>query len=82
MVLEKELDYFDRHRSEWIEHHRGKFALLRDQDLEGTYDTAEAAYEAGIKLWGNVPFLIKQILLEDPIEQAPALMYGLLHAHS
>ena len=82
MALEKELDYFERHRLEWLEHQGGKFALIRGEKLDGIYDTAEAAYEAGIRLWGNVPFLIKQILREDPIEQSPALMYGLLHAHS
>ncbi len=82
MVLERELAHFEKHRLEWLDHHRGKFALIHGEHLEDTYDTPEAAYQAGIKLWGNVPFLIKQILPEDPIEQSPALMYGLLHASS
>lgn len=82
MVLETELEYFEQHREEWVKHHVGKFALVRMDNLHDVYDTPEAAYEAGVELWGNVPFLIKQILPEDPIEQAPALVYGLLHAHS
>ncbi len=82
MDFETELQYFEEHRSTWIEHYEGKFALVKGKDLQGVYDTAEAAYQAGVELWGNVSFLIKQILPEDPIEQVPALMYGLLNAHT
>lgn len=82
MSLEREHEYFEEHRTEWVKHHLGKFALIRGDELQGTFDTADSAYGAGIHAWGNVPFLIKQILTEDRVEQSPSLMYGLLHAHS
>jgi len=81
VALETELRFFESHRLEWVDHHLGKFALVKGERLQGVYDTNQAAYEAGVELWGNVAFLIKQILPEDPIEQAPALVYGLLNAH-
>ena len=79
-MLERELEHFEAHRAEWLVHHEGKFALIRGDQLQGVYDTADAAYEAGVDQWGNVPFLVKQILPEDLVEQSPALVYGLLHA--
>ena len=82
MALETELKYFEAHRAEWVEHHDGKFALIKGEHLQGVFDTDEAAFEAGVETWGNVPFLIKEIRGEDRIEQAPALVCGLLHAHT
>ena len=82
MALETESEFFEQHRAEWLGGYEGKFALIRGQELAGVFDTPEAAYEAGIEKWGNVPFLVKQILPEDRVEQAPALVYGLLHAHT
>jgi hypothetical protein len=80
MQLQKELQMFDSKRGEWLAHHQGKFALVRGQEAAGFYDTAESAYAEGVQRWGNVPFLIKQVLLEDPIEHVPALVYGLINA--
>ena len=80
--LKTELTYFEQHRAEWLEHYAGKFALIRGTQVGGMYDSLEGAYTAGVGLWGNVPFLIKQILREDLIEESPALMYGLLNAHT
>ena len=80
MALEAELKFFDTMRADWVKHHEGKFALIKRQELAGVYDSPDTAYEAGVGLWGNVPFLVKQILPEDPLEQAPALVFGLLHA--
>lgn len=66
-VLETEVAYFERHRKEWLKHHEGKFALIRGEFLESTYDSEGNAYEAGVALWGNVPFLIKEILPVDRV---------------
>jgi len=81
MALETEIKYFEAHRAEWLKHHAGKFALVRGEDLVGVYDTSDAAYEEGVERWGNVAFLVKQILSVDPIEQMPAFVYGLLNAN-
>ncbi len=57
MTLETKQRYFEEHRAESIQHHEGKFALVRNEALRGVYDTNEAAYEAGVEICGNVPIL-------------------------
>lgn len=51
------------------------------RSLLGTFDTAEAAYVEGVHRFGNTPFLIKEILPEEPVAHLPALSLGLLRAH-
>ena len=79
--LQTELEFFDAHRQEWLQHHEGKFALIKREELADVFDSWENAYESGVHKWGNVAFLVKQILPEDPIESVPALTYGLINAH-
>lgn len=79
-VLEVELQYFESHKNEWLEHHEGKFALVVGQELLGVFDSREDAYKAGIELRGNVPMLIKQISRREPTETVPALTLGLIGA--
>lgn len=81
MALETEIKYFEAHRTEWLKHHADKFALIRGDALAGVFDSNESAYAAGVGQWGNVAFLVKQILPEDLIEQSPAFVYGLLNAN-
>ncbi len=80
MPLEEELGFFDSKRTEWLAHYQGKFALVRGEKVAGFYDTADSAYAEGVRLWGNVSFLIKPVLQEDPVEHVPALVYGLINA--
>ncbi len=80
MVLERELEFFRMHRGELVQHHSGKYALVIGETLLGTFDTAERAYEAGLKARGNVPMLIQQITAEDVPERIPALSLVFRHA--
>ena len=80
MPLELELEFFDSKRVEWLANHTGKFVLIRKNEVAGFYDTPESAYEEGVRRWGNVAFLIKQVLAEDRIEHIPSLVYGLINA--
>ena len=70
-VLDIELGYFKQHRKEWFKHHAGKFALIKGATIHDFYDTADYAYEIGVELWGMVPFLIKEVQLEDAVVDAP-----------
>lgn len=80
MALEKELQYYNEHKEELLRNHEGKFALIKGDQLLGTFDTDEAAFEAGVARLGNEPMLIKQISREDRIDQVPALVCGWCHA--
>lgn len=81
MPLEQEQAYFDAIRARLLAEHPGKFALIRGSELIGTFDSEENAYVAGLERFGNTPFLVKQILPEDPVAHLPALSLGLIRAH-
>jgi len=81
MALEKEQEFFEAHRAEWMKYHENKFALVVGDELTGMYDTPQAAYEAGVDRFGNVPMLIKQVLTTDPVILIPALTLGLIDAN-
>lgn len=80
MPLKNELAYFEAHRAEFLQAHRGKFALIKGEESHGFFDTDRAAYEEGVGLFGGEAFLIKLVAEEDRIEKAPALFCGLLNA--
>jgi hypothetical protein len=80
VALEKELEYFRQHKNEWLVHYEGKFALVKGEELIGTFTKPEEAYEEGIKRFGREAFLIKPVLKDEPAEQIPAFFLGLSNA--
>lgn len=78
MVLEEELAYFEENKPRLLAEHAGKYVLIRGRELAGTFDTEENAYVEGLRRFGNTPFLIKQVLLDEPAAHLPALSLGLL----
>ena len=78
--LEREIEHFNSIRGKLLECNEGQYALIKGQELIGTFTKMEEAYEEGVKRFGTEPFLIKQILKEDPTETLPALSLGLLRA--
>lgn len=81
MALEQEETYFAEHRARLLAEHPGKFALIKGSEFIDTFDSEENAYVAGLQRFGNTPFLVKQILPEDPVAHLPALSLGLIRAH-
>lgn len=77
-LLKKELKFFERNKSRLLKNYLGQFVLIKDNDLIGAYTTEEEAYKAGIEKFGNTPFLIKQVLKEEPTYAIPALNVGLV----
>ena len=80
--LAEEFEFYNREKAKLLETAVGKFALIKDQQLAGTYDTDQDAYKVGLEKFGNVPFLIIQVLPDDQQQQKwiPAISLGLLHA--
>ncbi len=58
----------------------GKFVLVKDGKLAGTFDNDVAAYAEGLRLFGNVPFLIIRVSKEEATTFIPALVLGLVNA--
>jgi hypothetical protein len=63
--LETELRFFNEHRRELLETAAGKFALVKGEELIGTFDSETAAIRHGYETLGNVAFLVKQVTEAD-----------------
>jgi hypothetical protein len=80
--LAEELAFFQEQKAKLLEHNNGQFALIKGRALYGTFTTFDEAYAAGVKLFGNQPMLIKQILAEEPSVQVPAFSFGLIRSQA
>jgi hypothetical protein len=79
--FQQELAAFEQRKEELLKLCPGKFAVFRGNDFLGVFDSPLAGFDAGIAKWGNVEFLIKQVVPVERPDQFPALFAGLLHAH-
>lgn len=67
-TLQTEIETFEKNREALIAAAEGKFALVFDGEVRGTYNDERDAIAEGYKAYGNVPFLVRQILpIETPI---------------
>ncbi len=80
MPLEKELAYYEKAKEELLKNHEGKYALVKDEAFLGAFDTAENAYNEGIKRFGQQSFLVKKISRSEEVYRNQALAVGLMNA--
>ncbi len=45
----------------------GRFVLIRGQEIHGPFSGPEQAWQAGRRLYGRAPFLVKQIRSESTL---------------
>jgi len=63
-----ELDYFGEHKTEWLAHRSGQYAVVKERELLGFYPSFETAYRAGAEHYGtDTDFLVKRILEYEPV---------------
>jgi len=80
--LSKELVYFKSQKETWLKSYAGKYALIKEESLIGTFDSMEDAYKVAIDKFGNSPVLIKKISAEEEKpEELPALMIGVITSY-
>jgi hypothetical protein len=66
--LGQELNFYELHKSAWIDRYAGQFALISGEESGGFFPSYEAAFEAGLQRFGlEKPFLIKQVLERDQV---------------
>ncbi len=74
-ILDKELKTFDQQRDTLLGSAEGKFVLIKDNIVVGIYDSKMDAIAQGYQQFGNVPFLVKQILkIETPQNLVSSLL--------
>lgn len=68
--LAEELDTFNFYLPNLLETDLGRYALVKGEAVESTWETENDAIDVGYRTWGaKTPFLVKQILpVEVPIE--------------
>ena len=66
--LDIELETFNRNRTALLGQARGKFALIKGDRIVDLFESQQDAINRGYKEFGNEPFLVKQILEVDTLE--------------
>lgn len=82
MPLRREYEHYLTIKSSLLPVNSGKFALIKDEELIGVFDTDADAYRAGLGRFGNVPFLIVRVQEGEEKSWIPVLQLGLLRASS
>ena len=66
--LKSELQTYEAKKAELVGKFQGKFALVKGNEVVDVFDTKFDATRQGYKRFGNVPFLVKQIVeVETPL---------------
>ncbi|MBI2623200.1 MAG: hypothetical protein HYW65_01320 [Candidatus Liptonbacteria bacterium] len=60
--LTKELQYFKEHQKELVQKYGGKFLVIKDQRVQGAYESEMEAYAEAKKKFELGTFLIQQCL--------------------
>lgn len=61
-LLTAELETFEKHRDELLGKSEGKFVLIYKNQVVGVFDSEKDAIAQGYERFGNVPFLVKQVV--------------------
>jgi len=80
LLFAEELGAFESRKTELLQLCFGKFALFKGSAFGGAYDTAQAAYQEGLRRYGNTEFLVRQVQPRSHHASIPALALGLTHA--
>jgi hypothetical protein len=76
-VLDTELCTYADHRDELLRTAEGKFVLIRGRAVAGIYATEIEAIDEGYHQFGNVPFLVKEIVAVEQPETFASSLIGL-----
>ena len=79
--LAMERAFFEQSLDDWLARYPEMFALVKGEELIGTFDTIENALTEGVRRFGNTPFLVRRIVAHAPVNLSPAYDLGILHAH-
>ena len=64
-ILDRELTTYEVKKHELLGNSNGKFVLIKDDVVVDVFDTPIDAIRIGYERFGNVPFLVKQIVEVD-----------------
>ena len=59
LVLEKEIEFYERNRDELANKYPGRYLLIYGDDLIGDYATMSDATTEGVRRFGSEPVLVR-----------------------
>jgi len=75
-ILIRELQTYEANKSGLIGKSKGKFVLIKDNQVVGVFDTRIDAIRQGYERLGNVPFFVKQIVEIDIPQNFTSNLFG------
>jgi len=66
-TFRKELALFRKRLPEFMEKHPGEYVLIKGNKVTGFFRTEVAAVKTGYRVFGPVPFLVKQVKATEEI---------------
>ena len=67
-LLEVETNTYEQHKEKLLGTSEGKFVLIHGSDVVDIYDSKWDAIRQGYKQFGNVPFLVKQVVEVETLQ--------------
>jgi hypothetical protein len=67
LILAQELAAYARHKDAMLGSNASRWVLIKGDLVVAYFDTSGDAIEAGYRQFGNVPFLVKQILVAESV---------------
>jgi hypothetical protein len=63
-----ETQLYEAQKSKWLQTHRDKFVVIKEQSLLGFFDNFHQAYTAGVAEYGmDTDFLVKRVVPQEPV---------------
>jgi len=78
--IDTEIAAYDKLRADLEANHMGKWVLVRDEKLEGMYDSFDAAAVDAVRRFGRGPYLIRQVGAPPITLPASVLFFPMTHA--
>ena len=78
-TLKQEIVAFEQMRDDLETEYPGKWVVVRDQQLIGTYDSFEIAANDAVRQFGRGPYLIRQVGA-GPMTLPASVLYRPTHA--
>ena len=67
-LLDEEVQTYETRKPELLGNSEGKFVLIKGGEVAGIYESETDAITDGYNRFGNVPFLVRQILRVEPTQ--------------
>ena len=74
--LQEEIAFYEENLDEWLEHYYGLIVLVKGRKLINVFKNQEDALLSAAKQFGIGPYLIRQVLKEQPIISIPTVFLG------